>query len=154
MNALVDLSAVHASAGPSAAGGAATHVSDAELIASITKLVDKELDAFWDDKLRINVEACPLQWWRDTGSGRYGYIAPVARGFFSCVTSSAQVERVFSKAKFWSRDEKGKISDHHLDICTCVSWELLNDADALSRVFDDCPFTAATSHPVLAPKIA
>lgn len=62
----------------------------------------------------------PLLWWRDHGALEYDLLAPIARRYLSVLCTSADVERVFSCAKRYTRDERGRTSDSHVDMLTCL----------------------------------
>lgn len=93
----------------------------------VEKVVKAEVERYWaysviitsdaDDPFRIG----PSAWWHSIGKSQFPHVAPVARYFFAAMLSSAAIERVFSLAKFWVRDERGRLSDGHLDMCVFLA---------------------------------
>lgn len=81
--------------------------------------------------------SCPLRWWRDTGSLLYPLLAPVARMCLAVLATSAPVERVFSRAKFWTRDERGGTGDDLVSECTSLGVQFSQPGFDLTALFSD-----------------
>jgi hypothetical protein len=92
------------------------------------------------DQVRIEESADPLLWWKTVGSAKYQYVEPIARKYFSALASSAQIERTFSNAKFWCRDERGRISDDMLELLTILHSIISQPDFDLATIFEDNPF--------------
>lgn len=99
---------------------------------------------FVNDQVRIDANADPLMWWRTIGSTKYPYVEPIARKYFSALASSAQIERTFSNAKFWCRDERGRVSDDMLELLTILHSIISQPDFDLARVFEDNPYKDVT----------
>lgn len=65
-------------------------------------------------------------WWRETGLKSFKYIAPIARKYLTMLSTSADTERLFSRTKFFCRDEKGRISSQTLNLLVRLSSLLLD----------------------------
>lgn len=97
------------------------------LHAEINEKVTSELDLYFSSDIVVNTDdddpfiIGPLQWWKLVGSRQFPHIAPIARDYFSAQVSSASVERLFSLAKYWVRDERSKLGDEALDMCLTLS---------------------------------
>lgn len=132
--------------------GGDAHVPTAEAVPSedstesIKLLALMSWQAYVQAQLREPAQVNPLVWWRDIGSMRYPYVEPIARRYASALATSAEVERTFSAAKFWCRDERALISDEHLEEMTILSSMLREPAFDLRRVFEGNPYaTHATT---------
>lgn len=80
---------------------------------------------------------CPLRWWRETGQSMFPLLAPVARMCLSVLATSAPVERVFSRAKFWTRDERGGTGDDVVSECTSLGVLFSQPGFDLTSLFAD-----------------
>jgi hAT family C-terminal dimerisation region len=105
----------------------------ARLSVLIEAEIAHELDRFLSPSWAAQKHQDPLAWWRVEGAAAYPRLAPVARRMFSILASSAVVERAFKCAKLLSRDERGRISDHHLDMMTVLSYTIKKDPDIVRR---------------------
>lgn len=104
----------------------------------------------------IQEEIHALKWWRTTGTHEFPFVAPVARVFFSAISSSAQTERLFKKTKVWCEAEQGLTSDNTLEVLTVVSLALSNPNFDLKSLFFEAsespgPTPSASSATVRAP---
>lgn len=116
-----------------AASAEAVHefADEATLRAAVMRQVDDELNRYWqlkppasastelrpddDDQLE------PLVYWRTRGRTEFPRVAEVARAFLSAQITSAMIERVFSIAKFWTRDERSCLGDASLNMCVFLA---------------------------------
>lgn len=82
----------------------------------------------------------PFNWWRSVGRKQFPYVEPVARRFASMVGGNAQVERYFSTARRWSRDEHCNIGSDHLATCVRVGSVLGRPGFTLDSVYATNPY--------------
>ena len=133
------LACMPGSAGASSTGSAVPSVPHSEAMAreAEKEAVSDQLSAYLRSSVSIT-NLNPLQWWRDVGTCLYPHLAPIARRFLSVLATSAAVERVFSRTKFWARDERGRIGDAALERCTSLGaylsapWARIQAPSALS----------------------
>lgn len=97
-----------------------------------------ELDRFLGD-WTIPITTEPLQWWRDTGRTdvQYPILAHAARYFFSIIATSAAMERGFKAAKYVSREERGAIGDHTLDVLAVLAYHFKKFPDSYKLLFSE-----------------
>jgi hypothetical protein len=90
----------------------------------------------------------PADWWFEKGRVNFPHIAPLARKYLIVVATSAGVERVFSEAKFWARDERALIGDEMLDVCVVLGSVFRQPGFDKSSIFASYspPKRAAPSH--------
>lgn len=110
---------------PQVVAALATAKSDAELLHDVRA----EFNRFWSEE-PLNLDADPLLWWRQAKlNRRYPLIMAAARKYLTPVASSAMVERTFSAAKFWCRNERGRIGMDTLDAVAAVQAMLASSSD-------------------------
>lgn len=119
--------------------------SDIGLEETIRCLAIKDFASFINLQAMLRPADDPVKWWRDEGARMFAYVEPVARRYFSALASTAQVERSFKKAKVWCGNDRGRISDHMLNMMTVLSNVVGRPGFNLERVFDDNPFASSSS---------
>ena len=108
----------------------------------IAQLAGDGFDAFIRARIRAPIDEDAHAWWHTIGSADYRFVEPIARKYFSILGSTAAVERVFSNAKFWCRQERARIGDDLLEIVTMLSMLMCRaDFDA-SLIFRDNPYSS------------
>ena len=91
-----------------------------------------------------DVDTNALMWWKVNGqSSQLRFVAPIARKYMSALATSAVIERVFSRAKRWCRDEKGRMSAFNVEVCTNSGTVLSQESFDLNTLYGDLHASAA-----------
>lgn len=87
----------------------------------------------------------PLEFWSSRESRQFHLLAPVARMCLSILGTSAPIERGFSRAKFWTREERGGTGDDTVSECVSLGMKFSNPEFPLATLFEDLTVTSRRS---------
>lgn len=85
----------------------------------------------------------PLVWWSTVGSSIFHDISHMARKYLTPMASTAPVERTFSAAKFFVREERNRLSDETLDVVVSLNSYLGRPETELNQLV---PVLGVTGH--------
>jgi len=101
------------------------------------ELINAEFDRWLATPLLdVSPMTKPLMWWKRHGAVDFPLLAPAAQALLCVMATSADIERAFSRARFWTRDERGATGDDTVSMCVSLGLVFSKKGTDLHELFE------------------